>query len=275
MNTPPNFPLFDGQFPHLNKFILKLVKAHDEGKIKSWDDLEKRVKAFFTPERMDQMEAITPGWKKMASYSGGVTLIHVSCVFLGLFMLPEFKGLPFEQQQLAKWIVLFHDIEKETNKGERDQTHGFCSATRAARTLSSLGFKISREYEGLIDSWSKFTNSAMKKTGSSADYVQDNQKLPKILDGINRLFGDNTPASLIVKVVLLHMSIDVVDDWPQAAPLTEEEINRYVDRVLYPLLKVMNLADSEGWSMFYPKIRRQQRKDTLKAFEKIYEIILL
>ena len=71
------------------------------------------------------------------------------------------------------------------------------------------------------------------------------------------------------------MSIDVVGDWPQAAPLTEEEINKYVDRILYPLLKVMNLADSEGWSMFYTEIRRQQRNDTLKAFEKIDEIILL
>jgi len=71
------------------------------------------------------------------------------------------------------------------------------------------------------------------------------------------------------------MSIDVVDDWPQAVPLTEEEINKYVDRILYPLLKVTSLADSEGWSMFHPEIRRQQRKGTLKVFEKIDEIILL
>jgi len=275
MNTSPNFPLFDFHLSYLNKFILELVVAYNEGEIKSWDDLEKRVESFFTPERMNQIESIAPGWKKMASYSGGVTLVHVTCVFLGLFILPEFKSLPFEQGQLAKWIVLFHDIEKETNKGERDQTHGFRSATRAARTLPGLGFGITREYEGLIDLWSRLTNSAMIKSGNSAEYIQDNQKLPEIFDGIKKLFGDNTPASLIVKGVLLHMSIDVVGDWPQAAPLTEEEINKYVDRILYPLLKVMNLADSEGWSMFYTEIRRQQRNDTLKAFEKIDEIILL
>ena len=38
--------------------------------------------------------------------------------------------------------------------------------------------------------------------------------------------------------------------------------------VALPLLKVMNLSDNEGWSMFDPDIRTTQRNDTLEAFER-------
>ena len=69
------------------------------------------------------------------------------------------------------------------------------------------------------------------------------------------------------------MSINVVDDWPQAAPLTAEEVKRYIKKDMIPLLKVMMLADNEGWSLFYPEDRLKQRDETLKAFEKVDNII--
>jgi hypothetical protein len=275
MNTSPNFPLFDFHLPYLNKFILELVVAYNEGEIKSWDDLEKRVESFFTPERMNQIESITPGWKKMASYSGGVTLVHVTCVFLGLFMLPEFKSLSYEQQQIAKWIILFHDIDKFHLRGKRDTMHAFNSAVVAANTLPSLGFPVTNKYHEMIHLWSEYTRQAFIPTHVDASPKPDNQKLPKILSDIDLLFGENTPASLIAKTVLLHISLKVDENYPTPAPLTEDEIQRFIGQSLLPLLKVMHLSDNEGWSMFYPEIRRQQRKDTLKAFEKIDEIILL
>jgi hypothetical protein len=97
--------------------------------------------------------------------------------------------------------------------------------------------------------------------------------LPVILSGIEKMFGRDTPAALIVKGVLFHMSIDVVRGWPQAAPMTAEEIKRYIDRSLLPLLKVMMLADNEGWSIFYPDARAEQRQDTLAAFEKVERLL--
>jgi hypothetical protein len=275
MNTIGTFPAFDDCFPELNEFILELVKEFEVEKISSWDDLNHRVNVYFTPERLDQIDSMVPGWKKMASYSDGVTLVHVMCVFLGLFMLPEFKSLPEEQQQLAKWIVLFHDVEKEITEGAgaRDKTHAFRGAVSTAWQLPSLGFRHTAQYENLVSAWSVFTDSAMKLSQSNPHLIQDNQKLPAILSGIERMFGHDTPAALIVKGVLFHMSINVVHEWPQSAPLTAEEIKRYIDRSLLPLLKVLMLADNEGWSIFYSDARAEQRQDTLAAFEEVDNLI--
>jgi hypothetical protein len=59
----------------------------------------------------------------------------------------------------------------------------------------------------------------------------------------------------------------VVQDYPQSAPLTANEINIYVDDSLRPLLKAMMLSDNEGWVLFYPEVRLKQREETLDAFE--------
>jgi hypothetical protein len=273
MNASQEFPSFDVLLPDLNKSILELIKDFRAGKINSWEELEERVNAFFTPERMDEVESIVPGWRRMASSSDGVTLVHVMCVFLGLVMLPEFQNLSPEQQQLAKWIVLFHDVEKAHVRGKKDLTHAFRSAVLTAGRLKTLGFITTEEHESLLDSWSELTASAVTKLDESSDYIQDNHKLPSIVEGIGRMFGENTPATLITEGVLLHMSIDVVEDYPQAAPLRDEEIKRYVNTDLVPLLKIMMLADNEGWVLFYPEDRLKQRNQTLKVFENVERLI--
>lgn len=273
MNAAQEFPSFDVLLPDLNKSILELIKDYRAGKINSWEELEERVNAFFTPERMDEVESIVPGWRRMASSSDGVTLVHVMCVFLGLVMLPEFQNLSPEQQQLTKWIVLFHDVEKAHVRGKKDLTHAFRSAVLTAGRLKTLGFITTEEHESLLDSWSELTASAVTKLDESSDYIQDNHKLPSIVEGIGRMFGENTPATLITEGVLLHMSIDVVEDYPQAAALRDEEIKRYVNTDLVPLLKVMMLADNEGWVLFYPEDRLKQRDQTLKVFENVERLI--
>jgi hypothetical protein len=190
-------------------------------------------------------------------------------VFLGLFMLPEFQGLAPEQKQIAKWTVLFHDVEKEIQKGKRDPSHAFRSAVVTAKHLPDLGFPVTSNYDDLVGAWSQFTRSAVKSSPEYSEPIQDNHQLPEILAGIERMFGKDTPATLIVKSVLLHMSIDVLIEWPQAAPLTEAEIKYYVSRDLTPLLKVMMLSDNEGWVMFYQNDRSKQRKETMQVFHRI------
>ena len=275
MNTAQTFPAFDECFPELNGFILELVQAYEAGKIRSWDDLKEKTDAFFTPQKMEVMESLAPGWQKMSSYRSGVTLTHVMGVFLGLFMLPEFRSLSKNQQQLAKCIVLFHDLEKEfaTGAGERDKTHAFRSAVTAARQLPQLGFPVSSEYEHLIRSWSQLTGAAIRSSAEPSILIQDNRQLPGILAGIERMFGEDMPATLIVKAVLLHMSITVLTEWPQAAPLTEAEIQKYVSGELFPVLRVMMLADNEGWVMFDPNERSKQRNQTLAVFQRIEQVI--
>lgn len=79
--SPVEFPRFDDLFSGLNQFLLELVRDYKAGMIGSWDDLDERVKAYFMPESMEQMETRLPGWKTMASYTDGITLVHVMCVF--------------------------------------------------------------------------------------------------------------------------------------------------------------------------------------------------
>jgi hypothetical protein len=222
---------------------------------------------------MDGIEAKAPGWKKMASYSEGVTLTHVACVFLGMLMLPEFQRLSLEQQQIAKWSVLFHDIEKVHIRGKRDNLHAFRSAVNAAHALPKIGFPTTAIYQVLIHNWSETTNSAFtKKEDETDDLIPDNNKLTEIISEIDKMLGSNTPAALIVKVVLLHYSIDVVKDWPQPAPFTDDEVKKHLNYETLPLLKVMMLADNDGWTMFYPE-REQQRSETLETFKRIEKLI--
>ena len=176
MDTQNQFPSFDIEFEELNRFILELVHKYNSKKINSWEDLDTIVKAFFTSERMDDVETRIPGWKQMASFSNGVTLTHVLCVFLGLFMLNEFQELSIEQRQLAKWIVLFHDVEKNLANGKRDSVHMVKSAVNAANALPSLGFPITRFYRSLIHPWSEWTDRAVTYADNLERLVPDNNK---------------------------------------------------------------------------------------------------
>ena len=271
MNTTDIFPFFDDCFPDLNVFLLALVRDYQAGNIPSWDALEEKVKAYFTPERLEEMETVVPGWKNMTLYSEGITLVHVMCVFLGMLMLPEYKSLTPRQQQLAKWVTLFHDIDKIHLRGKKDPMHAFRSGAVTGTSLGRFGFPLTEKYHRLVQAWVEQTTGAF--IAEEFTTKPDNQKLPRILAGIDQLYGENTPAALITKTVLLHISLDVDPFYPTPAPLNEDEIWRYINARLLPLLKVMMLSDNEGWSLFDPETRARQRHDTLTAFEKIERMI--
>lgn len=272
MNTSQSFPSFDERLAFLDQFLLKLVEEYHTEKVNSWDELDKEVKAFFTSRRMAKMEALVPGWKEMSSYGDGITRTHVMCVFLGLYKMPEFLRLGKEQKQIMKWVILFHDVEKAPQAGKRDHLHAFRSAAGAARTLPRLGFPVAPEYDSVIDQWDQFTRSAITKLENSSDDVQDNDKLPEIVMGIERLFGRHTPADLIIQTIVLHLSVNM-KEWPPPNPLNVEEVKRCIDRELLPLLLAMNLADNDGWTLFDPQVNERQRLDVLEEFQKIERII--
>ena len=273
VNTTERFPAFDPCFPDLNQFIQELVNVYEAGGIQSWDDLDAKVNAYFTPQRMEQMESLVPGWKKMASYSGGITLVHVMCVFLGMFMLPEFESLSQEQKQLSKWIVLLHDIDKVHIRDQKDTMHAFRSGVHAAKILPHFGFPTRQKYHERIGTWSKYAAEAFILGDTDTAPKPDNRKLSGILIGIDNLFGKNTPAALITKTVLLHISLHIDPFYPTPAPLTDDEIKRYIDPDLFLLLRVMMHADNEGWSLFDPEKRTRRRNDAQTAFGKIEKLI--
>jgi hypothetical protein len=268
-----DFPPFDHYFKDLNDFILELVDEYNEEKISSWGDIEERVKTFFTAERMEAIEAKAPGWKKMSSYSDGITLTHVTCVFLGMFMLPEFQSLILEQQQIAKWIVLFHDIDKFHIRGKKDSMHAFRSGVIAANIMPNIGFPVTEKYEALINPWSEFTINAFTMAEGNPAPKPDNRKLTEILSGIEGLFGENTPACLIVKTALLHISLNIDKNYPTPSPLTETETQQFISPSLLPHLKVMMLSDTEGWSLFEPEVRKQRMRDAYEKFDRVEKLI--
>ncbi|MGE5373703.1 MAG: hypothetical protein ACM3XO_01505 [Bacteroidota bacterium] len=272
MKTCP-IPGFEDRFPDMEEFLLKMVKLYKDGKLTSWDDLERQVVEFFTPEKMEQMESIVPGWQKMASYSDGITLVHVLCVYLGMYMLPEFHALRADQQNIMKWIILFHDIDKSPIPGKKDTMHAFRSGVVAANRLPRLGFPSTAQYPVLIQPWSEYTVRAFIENEGSAAPTPDNRKLPQILSGIEQLFGQDAPAALIVKTALLHISLYVSNEYPTPAPLSQAEARLYFNAALFPLLRVMMVSDNEGWSLFLPQARKQRREATLAVFVQLQKLI--
>jgi len=51
------------------------------------------------------------------------------------------------------------------------------------------------------------------------------------------------------------------------------ERKNYFDKELTPLLRVMHLADGEGWLLFDPENREPGRVDTLAVFERVERLI--
>ena len=273
MINETSFPTIEYHLPEMMAFVSGLVQDFQSGDIRSWETITERTQSFFSSDMLDKIEAIAPGWRDMASYANGMTLVHVICVFTGLLLCPEFEQASNIQRELMKWIVLFHDIAKEVRNRKGDRVHGFRSAAKAGATLPEIGFAATAEYDSFFDEWFILTNTAITKGGETSVYIQDNRKLPEIIAGIDRLFGYSTPAALIIKTVLLHMSLTVVEDYPTASPLTEIEIRQYLDNELFPLLKMMMLVDSDGWELFRQPIRERYRQETLAVFERLESIV--
>ena len=124
-----------------------------------------------------------------------------------------------------------------------------------------------------MEEWIAFTHEAIIWSDEAKITIQDNRQLPKIVDGINRIFGHNSAAALVVKTVLLHLSINVVEDWPQAAPLTDAETRQFIDAPLLPFLKVMMLVDNDAWALFDQPKKDKYRSETLAVFRDIEKVI--
>ena len=262
-------PPIESHLPQLMEFVSKLAQEYQAGKITSWDTMQKEVFAFFTPEMMEKVENIVPGWGKTVSYSNGLTLLHTTTALTALLLCPEFKSATPSQQSLMKWVVLLHDIGKEANPKRRDLTHSFRSAALTGEILPRLGFSTTSEYDEHIKDWVTLTKTAIIKNSETGREVQDNQKLPQILAGIENIFGFNTPAALIIKTILFHASITAVKEWPKGAPLTEIEIDKYFDDELLFLIKIMALADSASWSFFNLPRKESYREEVLETYRRI------
>lgn len=260
------YPTVQEQVPRLLPFIEQTAAAYARGDYAGWPAFVAACDGFYDDATMQQIEAQVPGWQRMASYAKQQTLYHVTAALVALTLLPEYQQATAEQQALLRWIVLLHDLDKRPAPAQRDHTHGFRGATVAADVLAHNGFAV-RHKTAAYANWVQMTRAAEIQSAKHNAPVQDNRYLPQIIAGIDALC--DAPAALIVKGVLLHMSVDVVADWPQAAALSHAEIAHYITLDLLPLLRAMTLVDSNAWALFEPSRKAAHRAETLAVWQRV------
>lgn len=268
----PRVPTVEEHLPQVMSFVRELVTTYESGALSDWQTLAACVHAFYTPTVMAQIDTIVPGWEAMAAEGNGVTLVHVNCVLMALLMTPEYQAATPDQQALLEWTALFHDLSKRMIPGMRDLTHAFRSAVMTAHALPGLGFAMREGMATALDEWAALTSGAFILRADGQP-IQDNTKLDAICAGIERIYGAGTPAMLLIKLVLLHMSITNLSQWPQAAPLDDAQIQRYFDRELLTLAEIFYLADSDGWELFKPETRDPYRAETRQVFARLRGMI--
>ncbi len=260
-------PALGGLLPELDAFVEELRLEFDAGGFPTSAEFIARCQRFYTAGRMAAIAEVVPGWPKMASFGDGVTLWHTTASLMSMRNLPEYRAAPEGRRLAMDWTVLLHDVEKEPTPTAKDMRHAFRSAAAAGATLPALGFPVTEEWEAGFPAWFELTDTAYHLDAERGAYVQDNEHLPAILSGADRLF--RPAAAAIVKAIALHTSITVVADWPAYSALTPEEERRYVDADLHPVLLVMMLADHGGWNLFEPETLDAYYAETRAVFAQL------
>jgi hypothetical protein len=242
-------------------FLEQLHAEVEAGRIRSTEQLIGRCHEFYNAEQMAKIDAVIPGWKRMASFEDGKTLWHVNVAMVALLQLAEYRSLSPRQQIVQQWIVLLHDLAKEP-AGGRDHRHTFRSAAQAGRVLPTIGFPKTAAYESEFAEWFDLTDGATRFDGQFE--IQDNRKLPRILGGARRIFAE--PTRTAVAVIALHQSITSLAAWPVQAPLTDDQVTAYVDAALVGPLLTLTLADTGGWNLFDPPALASMYKETRAVF---------
>jgi hypothetical protein len=259
-------PPLEHRLPDLSRFVRTTAAEVESGVLRDEEELSRRIRDFYTRDRMAAIEAVAPGWQAMAAQADGATLQHITRALVVLQLLPEYRQAPRPLQGLMEWSELYHDLGKQVVSGQRDALHAFRSATLVARSLPALGFPVREAYETALEAWTRQVLGAAVAAPDGRGLIQDNAALPGILDGIDRLFGTDSAAALIVEAVLLHHSLTVVPEWPNPASLTEAQIPRCIRPALLPLLECVMLVDSDAWQLFDPESKARFRQGTLAVF---------
>ncbi len=252
--------------PELWAFLEELGAGVETGSIGSNAELVERCRRFYTADRMAEIEAVVPGWRRMASYADGKTLWHVNVAMLALLRLDEYRSLSPDRRIVQEWVVLLHDLAKEPVEG-RDHRHAFRSAAQAGRVLPGLGFPVTDAYRSEFPGWSDLVDTATRFDEAQDLEIHDNARLGEILDGAARIFPEPTRSA--VGAIALHQSITSLAAWPVKAPLTDAQVAAYLDRDVLPVLAALTLADSGGWNLFAPEALKAMYAETRAVFREL------
>jgi hypothetical protein len=90
--------------------------------------------------------------------------------------------------------------------------------------------------------------SAQRQVGERM--VHDHSFLQEIIDGIHKCWGNNSPATRVLKAVLLHQSLPTLKDWSNAVLLTDKELSYSLTLEDMDVLGRLIIADSDSWNIF-------------------------
>jgi hypothetical protein len=259
--------------PAMCTFVRDQARQIEAGELRDSDELSVRIRDFYTPDLMQAVEGVAPGWQAMAAYANGTTLDHITRALIALQNLPEYRQAGPDLQAMMEWTVLYHDVAKQVIDGQRDSLHAFRSGTMAARALPALGFPTSDSYVAGLDPWTHLVLNASTEAPDGKGSIQDNRVLPAIVRGIEQLFGEGSAAALIVQSVLLHQSLNVVPEWPNPGSLADADLPLCIRPALLPLLEALMLVDSDAWQLFDPVDKAKFRQSTLAVFANIRGLV--
>ncbi|HJN51811.1 MAG: hypothetical protein QGI68_18805 [Pseudomonadales bacterium] len=271
MSTQNDFPRFDRALPALAAFIRDLTASIQTREIDTEGKAERAIKEFFTQQQLNNLAQVAPAWNDLLEYEGARTLCHVVTALASLPYYPEYNEASQVQQTIIAWALLYHDIAKRS-KHAKDHGHAFRSAVAAARSLPLIGVDLPESYHSGIDGWSELTLAAIGDGTTDGNHV-DNRTLPHILEQLDAMLAQDSASSRIVKIILFHHSITTVTDWPQPNPLSDTEILQYFDSELLHLMRIMLLADSDGWELFHASTCHAYRLETRGVFDRLRQAI--
>src|SRR5262249_29712741 len=83
-------PPVASHLPELLRFMSDLLHEYESKTLADWPTLSAKTHQFFSPQMMDKVDSVIPGWRAMAAEAEGATLVHVVCVFVSLLRCPEY-----------------------------------------------------------------------------------------------------------------------------------------------------------------------------------------
>jgi hypothetical protein len=253
-------------------FIDDLSLAIEQGDTATSSNAKQSVIAFLDASQLQKLEATAPGWSDSIDHDKAETFTHVVLAMASLKFHREFEESSPNERNAIRWALLFHDIAKRSREVQ-DSTHAFRSAVVMARSLPLIGVELPTGYSQHIHGWAELTLGAVTQPAGRDVPIQDNQRIPEILAGLDLMLENHTCAKTAIKLVLLHHSINHLQDWPQASALTESQVSQLFDSRLLQLIRVMMLADSDGWELFNTPNCTRYREETRTVFRRLQSLV--
>jgi len=249
-----DLPGFDQTFPDLTKMLMKYAEDFSTEREMTFDQLRDDMQAILKTESVaKRITEIMPEMDELTQHCDGDISMHTLTVMLSFFKDLSFEGLDPVTRDIVTWALFLHDVMKRPQMGKgKDFVHPFKGAARACLILFRLGiiprtsenYQMTRKFSSTLHQGYKL----LQKRGVSIP-VQNHRCLHQAWEILEYM---PTQARMILKLILLHQSVTVVLDSPQAVDLTREERASFLDPLFIEVFQHIMLHDSVSYCLLHP-----------------------